>query len=121
MRTQTYSQLLRTLTTQNDLSDFRQWDVADRHGWTIAHAMANRSRLPSNFNSLGLWGLADDTGWTVAHTAADRGGLPGNFDRWFLADHSGIKVADIAKDQYAGWKIKMAFDCECTEVHGSNT
>ena len=51
--------------------NFKQWDLADETGWTVAHAAAKRRRLPEGF---GLWGLGDKAGLTVRDVFERRGG-----------------------------------------------
>ncbi len=71
---------------------FDQWEIADRHGWTVAHEAAMRGNLPHDFKRLDL---ARPDGWSVAHVLAVGGNLPEGFDRWDLATTEGKTVADI--------------------------
>jgi hypothetical protein len=88
-------------------TDFSQWDLTDMYGRTVAHEAAKFGHLPADFSQ---WYLADENGWSVAHAAADNGHLPADFKHWNLVDMEGTRVLDLAKEQYAQWKIKSAFD-----------
>jgi hypothetical protein len=73
--------------------DFNDWDLANKEGWTVAHAAASEGWLPKGFNQ---WELADCDGWTVAHEAATHGCLPKGFKQWSLATEGGWTVAHAA-------------------------
>jgi hypothetical protein len=68
---------------------FKGWDLADAHGWTIAHVAADYSHLPADFNQ---WHLANNYGDTVAHVIVERFSLPDSFDQWGMADNEGLTV-----------------------------
>ena len=72
---------------------FTQWDFASQDGWTVAHLAARAGHLPADFAQ---WELKDNDGWTVAHVAAGSGYLHQDFDRWHLADNKGWTVAHEA-------------------------
>jgi hypothetical protein len=73
----------------------------------VAHVAEMYGGLPTDFNQ---WGLADKDGWTVAHDAARYGDLPEGFSQWDLVDGSGVRVSDLAEEQYMQWKIKLEFE-----------
>ena len=45
--------------------DFDQWDIANNHGWTVAHEAAAAQHLPPDFDR---WELANEDGYTVLDT-----------------------------------------------------
>jgi hypothetical protein len=75
-------------------ADSQEWArVVDKDGWTVAHAAAERGRLPEGFTR---WDIVNKYGRTVAHEAAKFGPLPKGFNRWDLADKNGRTVAHEA-------------------------
>lgn len=64
-----YNKYLRLIQVDKLPADFTQWDLADKHGWTIAHEAARHGYLPNDFNQ---WRLATNTGWSAAHEVAAR-------------------------------------------------
>lgn len=65
---------------------------ADETGWSVAHELSVRRKLPVDFVD---WDIADNTGYTVAHSAAFLGTLPESFDHFHLADENGSTIAHI--------------------------
>jgi hypothetical protein len=106
-------------------SDFDQWDLANKRGYTVAHTAAMMNSLPADFNQ---WALADENGWPVAHEAALYRHLPKDFDQWDLVDNLNKTVAswaiiknDLSEDDYMKWKIMQTLDtkednCHTTEL-----
>jgi len=54
-------------------ADFKDWGLADKDGWTVAHEVVQNRCLPEDFKD---WGLCDKNGITVAHEAVANGYLP---------------------------------------------
>jgi hypothetical protein len=110
----TYKKVLQLIKSEKLPSDFKQWDLAQEIGWTVAHEAAVRGRLPEDFNQ---WDIIDCDGDTVAHIAAMFGGIPASFDQWDMVNSSGATVGSIAiangrltEEEYAGWKICSKLD-----------
>jgi hypothetical protein len=61
--------------------NFNQWELADKYGWSVAHAATENGSLPESFDQ---WELANVFGLTVAHYAASYRHLPVYFDRWSI-------------------------------------
>ena len=74
---------------------FKDWDLAGRTGWTVAHVAAAFDHLTAGFDR---WELATKAGWTVAHEAAEFGHLPEGCSRWDLADQDGRTVREVYGD-----------------------
>lgn len=72
---------------------FHQWDIALPNGWSVAHEAARSGALPFGFVQ---WTIAMPDGWSVAHEAAKSGHLPLGFSRWRIADQNGWTVAHEA-------------------------
>jgi hypothetical protein len=70
--------------------DFKDWDIADEVGWSVAHVAAEHGHLPSDFDQ---WDLATKRGWTVAHVAAQHKHLLSDFDQWTLVDEDNWTIA----------------------------
>ncbi|MHB8355059.1 MAG: hypothetical protein ACYDCF_11575, partial [Burkholderiales bacterium] len=73
--------------------DFKQWDMAEKDGWTVAHIAAEYGHLPADFKQ---WAMTNNRGWTVAHVAANKGPLPADFKQWDMVNKNGITVAQTA-------------------------
>ena len=72
---------------------FKEWDLTDEQGRTMAHCAALHDKIPTGFDQ---WAMADQGGWTVAHEYAYRHVLPADFPHWDLTDSRGQSVAYIA-------------------------
>jgi hypothetical protein len=89
-------------------SDFRDWDLADANGWSVAHAAAAHNHIPDGFN---MWALATKSGRTVAHVAAHFGYLPADFNQWTLTTNMGWTVAHEAvrmgllPEKFTQWEL----------------
>ena len=73
-------------------NDFKDWDLANDIGVTIAHQAAIFGRLPESFSN---WELTDNKGWTVAHLAAMFDHIPKDFKQWSLTDVGDSTVAHL--------------------------
>lgn len=61
-------------------SDFKDWDLQDINGASIAHIVVNRGhKLPDDFD---MWAMLDNNGTTVAHAAVLSKNLPTKIDNW---------------------------------------
>jgi hypothetical protein len=101
-------------------SDFKDWSIANAHGWTIAHEAARYGHLPVfGPDAFNQWRLATRIGWTVAHEAASQGKLPVSFDQWDIANNEGLRVSDLASEQYIQWKIRSGFDHNDAELEST--
>ena len=61
---------------------------------------ASYGQLPTDFDQ---WQIADKEGWTIAHEAAYFDHLPLDFDQWDLMDdHFGLTVSEVVQKRIDG-------------------
>ena len=93
--------------------NFKEWDLRDDQGRTMAHSAALYNKLPAGFDQ---WTLADKGGWTVAHEFAYRHVLPADFPHWAIEDSRGQSVAHIAAQRgnlppdFSRWELRTPQD-----------
>jgi hypothetical protein len=89
MKSDDYDQVILKAINGKLQSDFSQWDLSNRAGWSVAHWNAMFGPMPDDFDA---WGMQDGSGITVAHRAAENGNLPERFTLWGLKDGIGDTV-----------------------------